>query len=1061
MNNQARELYRNFSPYDIPEWKPGVYITEQDRMVQQFWLAELRKVKYGMEIDGVKIHPWLYFYLNFWNMYVDKLSSDGSIIRVASLPDLRDNEWMFHEGLKRAEAERKGLCMFGTRRAGKTSIIASFIAWNAVAKPGSDNVVVGGAKGDLEQIAAYADYGLLNLPEIMTYTRTGTDWDKGIEFGKRNVDFTRDVFSKITIRNVNKGKAESSQSGAGTTATALVFDEIGKYPVMTPFLAAKHALSTQYGWRTAPLLFGCISAGSRVMTRDGREVNIEDLKAEEGILGFDIEKGEVSQEPITYQQERYKKPCVRITTRTGRTLECSTDHPILTKNRERWIRVDGKRRRATEWVEAGNLKVGNNLYVYDSYPMFGEKEMWEPRLVGWLIGDGSYGFTSHQLSSADKEIHDYVSANFEYSITREHTTKDGRDYKELRIRGICGNLRNLGIYGQTKTYKTLPSNIYEYRKDDLRELLGGLFDTDGYFMFGKGSNKNISLSSISRNLLNTVQSLLQRFGIHSTVFLVPKRKTIRTDDHRRIRDVNDCYRLLISDRKSILNFYSQIKITVSKKRDALQKIYEDKLAHRSRISKYDNGRRLERVIKIEDIGEQYVYNLTAGKTHTYIANGIITHNTAGEIEKVQDAIEIFNNPDLFNMIEMDWDLLRHCEEPTWRKRKCCFFMPGQMSIDTNAGEKVRTTLAEYLGKPESEDLGKIEILVTNWREATKKQKAYFAALEAKKDKLAVAERMFLPHDPEDCFRSQEDNPFPVSMAVDTKQRLINSGELGKRVDAYLRADGVTEFQTSSKLPVETFPFPGGIANAPVLLFEDPPEWHPFNFTYAAGLDFYKTTEAISSSLGAFYIFKRNVGIKDPWANRIVASYSARPSSMERYHETCEALQEAYGCECLMEGIDIAYETYLTRKHKEFKLLASGYELAKKSISPRASSTSRFGLPATKTYHDFVFSLVVDYCNQVQATEEIVLSNGERQTKEIIGVELIPDAYLLDEMINYRPHLNTDRIVAFGHALALARFYDTMHYVPQTRRQEEDDSQSRDKRRASISAFGRSRLSPFK
>ena len=43
---------------------------------------------------------------------------------------------------------------------------------------------------------------------------------------------------------------------------------------------------------------------------------------------------------------------------------------------------------------------------------------------------------------------------------------------------------------------------------------------------------------------------------------------------------------------------------------------------------------IERIDKIEYIGIKPVYNLTASDTHTYIANGIITHNTGGNVEKV-------------------------------------------------------------------------------------------------------------------------------------------------------------------------------------------------------------------------------------------------------------------------------------------------------------------------------------------------------------------------------------------------------------------------------------------
>nr|DAW86278.1 MAG TPA: hypothetical protein [Caudoviricetes sp.] len=74
--------------------------------------------------------------------------------------------------------------------------------------------------------------------------------------------------------------------------------------------------------------------------------------------------------------------------------------------------------------------------------------MWEPRLVGWLIGDGSYGKDkTPRLSNCDDSINSYVFENFNTVVERTHTTNTGKTYYETRIKGICKKLRELGIYG--------------------------------------------------------------------------------------------------------------------------------------------------------------------------------------------------------------------------------------------------------------------------------------------------------------------------------------------------------------------------------------------------------------------------------------------------------------------------------------------------------------------------------------------------------------------------------------------------------------------------------------
>ena len=161
------------------------------------------------------------------------------------------------------------------------------------------------------------------------------------------------------------------------------------------------------------VVFGCVCAGSKVWTNDGKLVNIEELNQSDGILGFD--GNNCSKEEITYMQEIIKKPCYRITTNTGKYLECSDDHPILWSNshygsQPRTI-IKGKRPfiKKTKFVEAKNIKVGEQIAVIDEVPIFGDKKMWNPRLVGILIGDGTYGKDhSPRTSNCDIEINNYI-----------------------------------------------------------------------------------------------------------------------------------------------------------------------------------------------------------------------------------------------------------------------------------------------------------------------------------------------------------------------------------------------------------------------------------------------------------------------------------------------------------------------------------------------------------------------------------------------------------------------------------------------------------------------------
>ena len=56
---------------------------------------------------------------------------------------------------------------------------------------------------------------------------------------------------------------------------------------------------------------------------------VGEVMISQGIIGFNEETQQASQENITYWQAPTSKPCYRITTNSKRILECSDDHPIL------------------------------------------------------------------------------------------------------------------------------------------------------------------------------------------------------------------------------------------------------------------------------------------------------------------------------------------------------------------------------------------------------------------------------------------------------------------------------------------------------------------------------------------------------------------------------------------------------------------------------------------------------------------------------------------------------------------------------------------------------------
>lgn len=1064
MNFNSKELYINMGN-DIPLWNDLYSYEEQDDDVKQFWENEAMKLLNGVTINGVFIHPWLYWHINFWKMMID-VGDD----RIPGNSQLRDNEWMFAEFLKQAEEENKGIFMFGCRRFGKalldseilyledrekmignivvgdkiyddkgnlvevvgvypqgkvttyrvvfedgrnviccgnhqwrvnhggkwhvrslraiagldyksmsipvgealnyptaklpvppsayasmlaaylggyggdmffdkyickkflrssidqkkdfienfirsfrnvvtgeeelmlshidmdvinfvqrmfwasgwyakldgnklilsrnrkelkirsisiygkehatcitvdndshlflttnylvthnTAIMSSLLARNATMTYNLTHNVIGASKEDLANMGEYLEFGLDNLPPYLTINRTGNDWTKEVVLGTRNINNQRDVHARIRITNVDDGKTRGSLKTAGGTPYTSIYDEVGKFPVLGAWLAGRPAHMMHGRMRGVCLMAGCCCAGTIVYKSNGEPCRIEDLKQEDGIIGFDVENHKLISQNIEWIKSPSFKSCFRIVTNSNRTLECSFDHPIKCEYPNgRDILYDG-------YVSASKLIKGDAIWTIDN--------------------NGN-------------ELLDYVES-------------------------------------------------------------------------------------------------------------------------------------------------------------------------------------------VDSIGERKVYNLTASDTHTYIANGIITHNTGGNVEKSQDAQKIMNSPDEYGFIIMNYDILnKRVIKPTWRICKSGCFVPAQMS---HAYEKKETTLDKYLGVENAPGLKKIKIKVSDFDKNTGIIKSRLDELVKKDRALYVQERMAFPLSIDDCFLNTNVNRFPVEDALKHKSRLLEEGRPGKIVDIY-QTDGMKMGYHFSDKQLADYPFQGGNIDAPVVIYEDPPEeGGVFDYTYVSSLDPYKADKADTDSVGVFYVLKRYVKINDPFAYCIVASYASRPPSLDDFCRNCEILQETYGAKCLMENADRMYEFYLTRRNKQLMLLEDGERLAGKIIRAGARQNNKLGLAPTVPNQRMLFNTVIQYC-----WEDVVVGyddDGNEITQK--GIYRIPDIELLDEIIAFGPGVNTDRIIAFGHALLLAKYYDDMGYMPESTTQKENQKKRERKKIEQVKGFTVRRHNPYK
>lgn len=968
----------------------------------QYWEQETNRCLHGyVAEDGDEITGYHYFYLNYSPImkldeveYIDKHGNKRTRReRILGFPRFYDYDYYYFNAIEDAENAGKHMAVLKARQRGYSFKGASMLVRNYELIPGSKNFAVAS-----EQKFLIGDGLLTKAWQIMDFCDKHTAWAKqrltstrmervsGFkitdEFGKSTEQGYLSSITGITLKN-------DPERIRGTRGKLVLWEEGGKFPnLLTAWRVEQPAVETDDGVAFGLMIaFGCVCAGTKVWTSTGDCVKIEDLQKEQGIIGWDTYQA--VQQKIENMNPPAKKPCVRITTNTGRTLECSKDHPILWSKPGWTKRVPGKRAEneyMKQWkFHAAELcKVGEQVAIIDSIPFFGTKKMWEPRVIGWLIGDGSYGFDkTPRLANCDNEINDYIESHFDTAKDRkDRITKDGRVYKETRIKGICHRLRELGIYGQTKSNKRLPEHIHQYDAESLSELIGGIFDTDGYIGIDKSGRPRITLTQCQRELLDQIAEVLIHFGVHCSIKFIKTKNRVHESNGHIIKDGEGYWRLAINDITSIGNFAKYISCDVSYKQSALDLMMLYTQEHLAKYYKYVLGIHAEKIVKIEDIGEQPIYNLTAACNNNYIANGIVTHNTGGTEGGQFDGLkDLFYKPDAYNVLGFPniWD-------DNASDTNCGFFVPSWSNMDS-VDENGKFRFMDEDGNTFKEKA--IEELIRQ-RNIIKDGGATQTSIDR-----FVSER---PIKPQEAVLELGKNIFPRKLLMDQLTKLRTNKKLqsmkhvvdlswdnGKVVATEKKSGDITTYH----LKKDDKP------NGSVVIWEYPVNDPPFGL-YIGGCDPYDHDESFTNSLGSTFIFKR-VRAGEAWNDVIVAEYSGRPATAEEYYENVRKLLTFYNARLLFENERKGIYPYFTNKHCDY-MLADQPDKIITEVFKDSKVQRRKGCHMTKQIRAYGEGLILEWLM-------------EEYEEGHPNIERIYSEPLIEELIENDGVKNVDRLIA--------------------------------------------------
>ena len=383
------------------------------------------------------------------------------------------------------------------------------------------------------------------------------------------------------------------------------------------------------------------------------------------VFGFSSD-GLIETNQVTHWVDSGIKPCFRVTTRTGRSVEVTGHHPFLT--------VRG-------WQPLHDMVVGDRIAVPRTLPCFGKDKSWPlqmVRLLAYFIAEGALTGSTPSITNLDSEIvNDYCSA-VQGHFPGIYIRRRGIAYHASRNSAFGHTnpvktwLRNLGLWGRKAEYKRFPECVWSWDRGHLAEFVKGLMSCDGT-VYSMGGYPRIEFAVASEGLAQDMHHALVRFGVVAKLW---KKK-------------DRCWRVEITEPASVARYqttigwigeksrrfpynmsprrsnaghlpqeiWSYVRESATQQgftlRDLARRAHESHAEARgfnphtsrgitqTRLTAYANVLGdfdlhqvasseiyWDEVVSIAATGEHQVYDLCVPETHNFVAQDILVHNTS-------------------------------------------------------------------------------------------------------------------------------------------------------------------------------------------------------------------------------------------------------------------------------------------------------------------------------------------------------------------------------------------------------------------------------------------------